>query len=176
MTERPLNGDEIRALLLEVAEVLPDGEQHSITVVGGAVLALHELRSTTADVDTVRRLPGTVRSAAAVVAKIHGLGPHWLNDAAAAFRPANMDDAARHLLLDHPRLRVFGAPLREVFLMKLYAARTRDYDDLIALWPLCGFESGAEAAAEFTRAFPHAPDDPYLASWIDGIATRSRES
>ena len=175
MAERPLTGAEIRALLLELADVLPDGEQHSITVVGGAVLALHELRSTTADVDTVRHLPEAVRAAAAVVAEAHDLGPDWLNDAAAAFRPATMDETARHVLLDHPRLRVFGAPLREVFLMKLYAARTRDYDDLVAMWPRCGFESAAEAAAEFTRAFPHAPDDPYLAGWIEGIATRSAE-
>lgn len=93
MAERPLHGEEIRALLIEVAEALPDGEQHSITVVGGAVLALHELRSTTAGVDTVQRLPEAVRAAAAVVAETHDLGPQWLNDAAAAFRPATMDDA-----------------------------------------------------------------------------------
>ena len=35
-------------------------------------------------------------------------------------------------------MRVLGAPLDQVFLMKLYAARDCDLDDLRALWPLAG--------------------------------------
>jgi hypothetical protein len=57
-----------------------------------------------------------------------------------------------------------------VFLMKLYAARDRDLDDLRALWPLAGFGSPQQAAEQFWQAYPHAPDDPYLANFIAGIA------
>jgi len=57
-----------------------------------------------------------------------------------------------------------------VFLMKLNAARDHDLDDLRALWPLAGFGSPQQAAEQFWRAYPHAPDDPYLANFIAGIA------
>ena len=54
--------------------------------------------------------------------------------------------------------------------MKLYAARDRDLDDLRALWPLAGFGSPQQAAEQLWQAYPHAPDDPYLANFSAGIA------
>lgn len=175
MPDRPLDGREIRSYLEETADAVSDDEHHTIIVVGGALLAWHELRSTTADVDTVRHLPEAVRRAAHTVGQRHDLSPNWLNDSATAFRPGTLDDADCEVLLDHPRLRVLGAPLRQVFLMKVHAARTRDYDDLVALWPHCGFDSAEHAQAEYRRAFPDAADDPHLADWIKGIARRAFE-
>jgi hypothetical protein len=69
---------------------------------------------------------------------------------------------------------VLGAPPNQVFLMKLYRIGAQDYEDLIKLWPLCGFASPAEAAARFTDAYPHAPDDPHLVSMIAEVAEASQ--
>lgn len=48
--------------------------------------------------------------------------------------------------------------------MKLYAARDRNLDDMRALWPLASFGSPQQAAEQFWHAYPHAPEDPYLAN------------
>lgn len=68
MAERPLEVDDIRSHLLEVADELVSGERHTLVLVGGALLAFHQLRSTTADVDTVRRVPEALQRAALAVA------------------------------------------------------------------------------------------------------------
>ena len=76
------------------------------------------------------------------------------------------------VLLDRPRLLVLGAPLRQVFMMKLFAARvrTRDYDDLVALWPECGFDSAEKAVELYRDAYPHEAEDPYLVEYVRGLA------
>jgi len=72
------------------------------------------------------------------------------------------------VLFDHPRLLVLGAPLRDVFVMKLYRAEANDVADMRVIWPHIApdFRTGAEVAARFFDAFPHAPDDEFLASFI----------
>ena len=124
----------------------PTGPRHTIVVVGGSLLALRGLRQSTLDVDTVARIEAELADAVAVVARLHDLAPTWLNDASAPFRPQTFVQTDCEVLLDRPRLLVLGAPLRQVFMMKLFAARvrTRDYDDLVALWPECGFDSAEE--------------------------------
>jgi len=57
--------------------------------------------------------------------------------------------------------------------MKMLAGRERDEEDLVAMWPHVGF-TAEEAVAEFWKAYPAAPPDEYLCSWIEGIATKSR--
>jgi hypothetical protein len=66
----PLNASEILACLGEVAEALPaTGPRHTIVVVGGSLLALHGLRQTTLDVDTVWPIEEELREAVARVAR-----------------------------------------------------------------------------------------------------------
>lgn len=49
-----LSGDQIRALLEEVAGQLnPAREQTTVLVVGGSLMALHGLREATEDVDSI---------------------------------------------------------------------------------------------------------------------------
>ena len=80
-----LGAEQIRKFLVEMAELLgPDGEVCTVVVVGGSVLALHELREATRDVDCISRLDEQLRIAASEVARRHDLSPHWLNDNAAA--------------------------------------------------------------------------------------------
>ena len=166
-----LDGQRIRSLLREVAEHLaPTGPQHIVILAGGSLLAWHGLRSSTRDVDTLRHVDPELATAVTEVAQVHGLSPGWLNHQAAMFTPATLLAADCTTLDKHPRLLVLGAPLDQVFLMKLYAARDRDLDDLRVLWPRTSFASPGQAAEAFWEAYPHAPDDPYLASFIADLA------
>jgi hypothetical protein len=65
------------------------------------------------------------------------------------FRPGTFQEQECEVLLDRGRLLVLGAPLDQVFLMKLYAARAPDYDDLVRLWPRCAFGTPEKAVEQF---------------------------
>lgn len=54
--------------------------------------------------------------------------------------------------------------------MKLYAARAPDYDDLVALWPLCAFESAEQVVETFYAAYPHLEVDPYLVDYVRALS------
>lgn len=172
----PLDGPGIRTYVQEVADELPaTGQQHRIIVVGGALLAWHGMRETTLDVDSLRRLDPELRVAVGVVAARHGLRIDWLNDHAAPFAPATFEESECAVLLDHDRLLLLGAPLNQVFLMKLYRLDAQDYEDLVKIWPLCIFESPDEAADQFREAYPHAPEDPHLAVLIRKVADEAND-
>lgn len=131
-------------------------------------MALHGLRETTRDVDSVAPLKEELRLAAQRVARRRGLDPtHWLNAAAAAWRPQTLREQDCEVFLNHPRLLVLGAPLREVFLMKLISLRVRDADDLPTLWPHTGFATPQEAVAVlYDQAYPAELPDEYLAAFL----------
>lgn len=57
--------------------------------------------------------------------------------------------------------------------MKLNRAVPQDYEDMVLLWPSCGFVDPADAAGAFGRAYPHAPDDEHLTDFIGGIAAEA---
>ena len=73
-------------------------------------------------------------------------------------------------LYDHEALTVLGPSADWVFLMKLYAGRAVDHDDLIKLWPRCGFASVEDAVRRYWDAYPHAADDEYLVNYVREIA------
>ena len=176
MPDVPLSGADIHRYLAEVAAALePAGPAYTLVLVGGALMALHGLRETTADVDTIGRLDDELGAAVAVVADRHGLARRWLNASAAAFTPATFSEAGCELLLEHPRLRVLGAPWHQVFVMKLFAGRAQDRDDLVTIWPHARFASPPEAAAMYHEAYPHLEHDPYLVDFIQAIADEAEE-
>jgi hypothetical protein len=160
----------IERYLGELAAELTDRRPtHTVIVVGGALLAWHGLRDATRDVDSATRLDPALMEAVARVAERHGLAPKWLNDAAAAFVPATFDHGECEILLDSRTLRVLGAPFDQVFLMKLYASRAADTDDLEALWPHCSFGSPEDAAEAFYDGYPLEDRDEFLADHIRRI-------
>jgi len=164
-----LDGDAIRRLVTEVGDALAGADgQRTLIMVGGSLLAWHGMRDTTEDVDSIRRLDDELRFAATQVAARHGLAVTWLNDAATAFAPATLDTDACELLLDHPQLRVLGAPLTDVFLMKLRRSEPADLDDMRALWPSVSdeFATSADVVAAFREAFPYEPDDEFLGEFL----------
>lgn len=114
-----------------------------------------------------------MQDAVRLVAEAHDLAPSWVNHHAAGFMPQTLDLGECERLIDHPRLLVLGAPVRQVSLMKLLAGREIDHDDLVALWPLSD-ASAEQIVDEFWQAYPAAPDDDYLISWIEDIAAEAR--
>lgn len=170
MPDQPLGREQIEELVREVARELDDaGAQHVVVMAGGSLLAWQNLRQSTKDVDTVSRIDSELAQAVEVVAARHGLAPRWMNDHAAMFAPQTFVASSCEVLLETPRLRVLGLPLRDVFVMKLFAARTRDHDDLVSLWPHTGFATPREAVQAMYDAYPAAPDDPYLESFVEQI-------
>ncbi len=59
--------------------------------------------------------------------------------------------------------------------MKLYAARARDHDDLVALWPSSGFQSSEQAVSALFTAFPLAPEDAHLVDYVRVIAEAAQD-
>ncbi len=171
MSQAPLSGDEIRGYLAEVAEELgADGPTRTVILVGGALLALRGFRDATHDVDTTRVLDAEIAEAVAAVAERHDLAPAWLNANAAPFLPATFDESECEMLFEASRLRVLGAPLDQIFVMKLYAGRAQDREDMISIWSHTGFTRAEAAAAVFWAAYPHSPADEFLVDFITEIA------
>lgn len=166
----PLDRPRMVALLEALNDALPDGldVRPAVAVVGGSFLTLHGLRDATYDVDSVERLSAPVRTAVEFVAQAQGLEPDWLNDRAAGFFPQGYP-AGAEVLFDFSKLLVVGPHPDAVFLMKVYAGgpdRLHDYDDLVLLWPRCSFASATDATRAYIEAYPHAPTDPYIESYI----------
>lgn len=102
MSDQLLHAETIRAYLTEVAGELIDRQPQTLIVVGGALLALLDLRGATRDVDTVDRLDDETKAAVERVAARHGMAPRWLNDSSAAFRPQTLDRDQCTTILEPP--------------------------------------------------------------------------
>ena len=166
----PVDGPTLLVYVEEVADQLPDdGTQRRLVVVGGAFLAWNGLREATRDVDSAERLDEQLRAAVEVVAVRHSLAPGWINDAAARFLPTGFDLTDAQTVLDHPRLLVLGAPYDQVFLMKIFAGRAADTDDIRRLWPYTSYSTTSDAVEAFHAAYPHEEPDPHLRDWLDRL-------
>lgn len=162
---------ELEALFDELAqEIVVLGTTAQVVMVGGAWMLWHSRRMSTRDVDSGCSLDPELDSAVMKVAERHGLSNKWLNDAAAAFWPANAKYDACEIIFQTPNLEVRIPDPDVMFVMKLYRADPQDREDLVSLWPLCGFDDPEAAAAAFRNAYPHAPEDEYLAGYIADVA------
>lgn len=162
---------ELEALFEELAQELAMlGISAQVVMVGGAWMLWHSRRMSTRDVDSGRSLDPGVEIAVVKVAERHGLSSKWLNDSAAAFWPLTADYDACEVVYQTPNLEVRTPDPDVMFVMKLYRADPQDREDLVSLWPLCGFDGPEAAAAAFRNAYPHAPEDEYLADYIGDVA------
>lgn len=157
--------------LREVAEILGAGGQAQtrLIVVGGSYLALHGLREATRDVDIITVLDEAVSSAVHEVARRRGLAPHWLNAHARPWTPAGLREQDCHVLLEHANLLVLGPPADQIFLMKLSASRAPDHNDMVVLWPLCGFADAGDVVSRFYAAYPNEEPDPFMTEYVQRI-------
>lgn len=140
-----------------------------VVMVGGAWMLWHAQRASTFDVDSGRRFGADLGDLVARVGARHGIRRDRLNDAAAAFWPseASYDDCEVVYQRGGLVVRVPGPEV--IFVMKLYRADPQDREDLVSLWPLCTIAGPADAVAAYTRAYPHAPEDDYLADYIADV-------
>lgn len=172
--------DAILAALSDLAGALAEGELArgqvavELIVVGGAYLALRDLRSGTDDIDTVTRLSRDLTEVIAALAGRHDLAPDWLNDHAAPYKPQGLTIDHCELVFEQGPLRVYLPPDAAIFVMKLSAARSdpteHDREDMIALWARCGFGSTAEAVQHYFDAYPAEIEDPHLEEYVADIA------
>jgi hypothetical protein len=162
---------EIEVLFDELAEELDQvGTSAQIVMVGGAWMLWHSQRLSTRDVDSARKLNSDVKRAVRRIASRHDLSQAWLNDSAVPFWPSTTSYGDCELVYEHRALEVRSPGPRVIFVMKLYRADPQDREDLVTLWPMCGFSNPDDAASAFRLAYPHAPEDEHLADYIADVA------
>ena len=170
------SADRIRQLLGEVAELLdPRRPQETVIIVGGSLLAWRGIRMATQDVDSSILIAADVKAAVRTVAERHQLAVDWLNDHAAPWHPQTLTPDDCDILSDHPRLRVLGAPLPAVFLMKLNRSQPQDVTDMIALWPhiASSFPTVRTVVDAYYAAFPMEAPDGFMGTQVVDIARRA---
>lgn len=176
MPQRHLfSGDDVRRLIVELANSLSPSERRDIVIAGGSLLALHGLRDSTADVDSLTPLDETLREHIAVIAAHHNLRSDWLNDHAHPFSPRGLTMRECDVMLEHRGLRLLGVPLRLVFLMKIDRAQEQDVADMVRLWPIVSsaFRDLSHVVNEYLAAYPNAREDPYLEHFPAEVTRRS---
>ncbi len=114
--------------------------QSEVIIVGGAAGVLCDwLDRATTDIDVIDATPRLVlmQSALAGVAETLGLPEHWLNDGAKAFVDVLPPDFRTRLvdLGQFGHLRVHAISRQDFILLKLYAFRDVDFEDLRLLQP-----------------------------------------
>lgn len=166
---------EIESLFRELAEELRILRVSAdVVMVGGSWMLWHAQRSSTRDVDSGRRFETDFSAAVRRVAARHDLQSGWLNDHAAAFWPNGASYNDCDVVFEREGLTVRTPSADVIFVMKLYRAQPQDREDLITLWPLCSFTDADDAARAFCDAYPHAPDDEHLASYIAEVVREAR--
>ena len=104
----------------------------SVLIGGGASLALLWGTRGTNDVDVVSDdLTPELRAVVAKVGKKEGISEDWLNDGAKGFVPTLTADP--ELIYGGQKLRVYSANAFYLLAMKLMAARSEDFQDLLVL-------------------------------------------
>jgi hypothetical protein len=66
--------------------------------------------------------------------------------------------------------------MSQLFLMKLDAARSVDYTDMVALWPHCGFTSAEQVVELYYEAYPNAAVDEFLVEFVPALRRRARQA
>ena len=176
MPQRHLfSGDDVRRLIVELANRLSPSERRDIVIAGGSLLALHGLRDSTADVDSLTLLDATLYEQIAVIAAHHGLRGDWLNDHAHPYSPLGLTTQQCDVMLEHRGFRLLGVPLHLVFLMKIDRAQEQDIADMVRLWPIVSsaFRDLSHVVNEYMAAYPNAREDPYLEQFLAEIVCRS---
>jgi len=130
------------------------GIDAALYVVGGAAIALtHDSRRLTVDVDCVAHPKVDVEREAQLLAIERGLPDDWLNCRAAGWIPALPVDWET-TGADYSGLRIHLADARTLVAMKLISDRTRDFADLVTLFPAAGITRPEHAVELVHAAYP----------------------
>ncbi len=134
-----MNRQEILEALRQLGELLTQPVE--ITVAGGAALIVaFNMDRPTADVDAIEAVPRVdqeFRRAVLETAELLELNEHWLNDSAKGFAHVLPPDFKKRRLHvgDFSHLHVYSLGRADLILMKLFAMRAQDLEDLQAMVP-----------------------------------------
>ncbi|MEM9033341.1 MAG: DUF6036 family nucleotidyltransferase [Actinomycetota bacterium] len=140
-------------------------------VVGGAAMAIaYSTIRATKDLDAVFEPKAIVYQLADEVAAESPLDlpAGWLNDGVKSFLPGV--DSAATVSYERPGLTVRVASPQYLFALKALAAREADEEDLLILFPLCGYTSAAEALDDVAATYPAQPLRPATQYLIEEVA------
>lgn len=134
--KRTFSAEELKSGLNELVERLSQHDiESSIYIVGGAAFLFRGVsRRLTVDIDAKVTNAGLVLKLADEIAEQNGWPTEWFNNAARIFVPFETDYEKWELYLSKGQVRVYLAPLEDLLVMKLNAARpTRDDEDILYL-------------------------------------------
>ena len=140
-------------------ELCREGIRGVAFIVGGAAMTVaYDARPATRDVDGIWKPSTEVRAAAARVANRNDdLEPDWLNDSVKGFLPGD-DQGKSKVVYDNDCLTVSAASPEYLLATKLLASRvSRDEDDILMLYDLCGFTTVDDGLELIERYYPGQP-------------------
>lgn len=141
------------------AELSQDGTRGDIFIVGGAAMAVaYDTRPSTRDVDGIWHPSREVREAAARVAARHDdVDADWLHDGAKGFLPGE-DSGLKPVVYEGEHLTVSAGSPEYLLATKLLASRaSRDEEDIVLLYRLCGLTTVDEGLDLLERYYPGRP-------------------
>lgn len=154
-------------------ELRQAGIRGDVFVVGGAAMAVaYEARPATRDVDAIWHPSSEIREAASRIAARHDdLEPDWLNDGVKGFLPG--DDACPRVVYDGEAFTVSAASPEYLLATKLLASRvSRDEDDILLLYDLCGLTSVDEGLDIVARYYPGQPVEAKVQFYLEELLAR----
>ena len=140
-------------------ELSKTGTRGDVFVVGGAAMAVaYDARPSTRDVDAIFHPSSEIREAAKRVANQHDEVPaDWLNDGVKGFLPGD-DQGETKVIYDNEFLTVRAASTQYLLATKLLASRvSRDEDDILFLYNLCGLNTVDEGLDLLARYYGKRP-------------------
>jgi hypothetical protein len=144
------------ALATLVDELLADGAEATIRVVGGAAVALQVGReAVTSDIDALYASSPEVKAAVERIAEARNWPPTWLNDAVKIYVSHYTDAGDWTIRAEEGGVVILVARQELLLAMKLRAGRgRRDSDDIDRLLDACGISSVAAAVGLFDCYYP----------------------
>jgi hypothetical protein len=174
-----LSRERILELFAELnGELCSVGLRGDVFIVGGAAMAVaYDARPATRDVDGIWHPSTEVRAAIARVASRHDdLDVDWLNDGVKGFLPGE-DHGSPRVVYDDDCLSVRAASPEYLLATKLLASRvSRDEDDILLLYDLCGLTTVDEGLDLVERYYPGPPIEAKVRYFLGELLGSSQSS
>jgi hypothetical protein len=153
------------------SELCHVGVRGDVFIVGGAAMAVaYDARPATRDVDGIWQPSSEVREAIYRVAARHDdLERDWLNDGVKGFLPGE-DHGASRVIYDGDCLTVSAASPEYLLATKLLASRvSRDEDDILLLYRLCGLTTVDQGLELVERYYPDRPVEAKVRFFLEEL-------